>query len=81
MHAERYNNKLYYYIKRKENIHYKYPLQYHHANQATPISLKRLCHGQKCLHLLSDTEAYHEKMGPTHSSNGSLDIALSDAHT
>jgi len=32
--------------------------------------------GQKCLHLFSDSEAYHEEMGPITSSNGSLDIAL-----
>ena len=39
------------------------------------------CHGQKCLHLFSDFEAYHEQMGPIPSSNGSSDIALSNAHT
>ena len=27
------------------------------------------------------TEAYHEQMGPIPSSNGSLDIDLSNAHT
>jgi len=43
--------------------------------------LKRLCHGQKCLHLFSYSEAYHEQMGPIPSSNRSLDIALSNAHT
>jgi len=42
--------------------------------------LKGLCHGQKC-HLLSDPEVYHEQMGPILSPNGSLDIALSNAHT
>jgi len=42
--------------------------------------LKGLCHGQKCLHLFSDSEAYHEQMGPIPSSNGSLDIALSNVH-
>ena len=28
----------------------------------------------------SDSEAYHEQMGPIPSSNGSLDIALSSAY-
>jgi len=37
--------------------------------------------GQKYLHLFLDSEAYHEQMGPIPSSNGSLDIALSNAHT
>jgi len=27
------------------------------------------------------SEAYHEQMGPLPSSNGSVDIALSNAHT
>jgi len=36
---------------------------------------------QKWLHLFVDSEAYHEQMGPIPSSNGSLDIALSNAHT
>jgi len=45
------------------------------------IPLKGLCHGQKCLHLFSDSEAYHEQMGPIPCSNGSLDIALANAHT
>jgi len=40
--------------------------------------LKWLCHGQKCLHLFSDSEAYHEQMGPIPSSNVSLGIALSN---
>jgi len=35
---------------------------------------KGLCHGQKCLHLFSDSKAYHEQMGPIPSSNGSSDI-------
>jgi len=26
------------------------------------LLLKGLCHGQKCLHLFSDSEAYHEQM-------------------
>jgi len=39
-------------------------------------TLKGLCHGQKCLHLFSDSETYHEQMGPIPRSNGSLDIAL-----
>jgi len=43
--------------------------------------LKGLCHGQKCLYLCSVSEAYLEQMGPILSSNGSLDIALSSAHT
>jgi len=45
------------------------------------IYLEGLCHGQKCLHLFSDSEAHHEKMGPIPNSNGSLDIAISNAHT
>ena len=40
-------------------------------------TLKGLCHGQKCFHLFSDSEVYHEQIGPIPSSNGSLDIALS----
>jgi len=32
------------------------------------------------LHLFSDSEAYHEQMGPIPISNGSLDIGLSNAH-
>jgi len=35
----------------------------------------------KSVHLFLDSEAYHEQMGPISSSNGSLDIALSNAHT
>ena len=42
--------------------------------------LKRLCHGQKSLHLFSDSGAYIEQMGPIPSPNGSLDLALSNAH-
>ena len=38
-------------------------------------------YGQKCPHLFSDSEAYYEQMGPIPSSNGSLDIALSNAIT
>jgi len=45
------------------------------------LSLKGLCHGQKCLHLFSDSEAYRVQMGPIASSNGGLVIALSNAHT
>jgi len=41
----------------------------------TYLQLKGLCH------LFSYSEAYHERMGPIPSSNGSLDIALSNAHT
>ena len=44
-------------------------------------SLKGLWRGQKWFHLFADAEAYHELMGPIPSSNGSLDIALSNAHT
>jgi len=36
------------------------------------ISLKGLCHGQKCLHLFSDSEAYHEQICPIPSSSGRL---------
>ena len=46
-----------------------------------PVLLKGLWHGQKWLHLFVDSEAYHEQMGPIPSSNGSLDIALFNAHT
>jgi len=38
--------------------------------------LKGLCHGQKCIHLFSDSEPYHKQMSPIPSSNGSLDIPL-----
>ena len=31
--------------------------------------LKGLCHGNKCLHLFSYSEGYHEQMGPIPSSN------------
>jgi len=44
------------------------------------ITAIQLSHAQQCLHL-SDSETYHEQMGPIPSSNGSLDIALSIAHT
>ena len=44
------------------------------------LALKGLWHGQKWLHLFVDSEDYHEQMGPIPSSNGSLDIALSNAH-
>jgi len=43
--------------------------------------LKGLCHGHKYLHLFSDSEAYHEQMGPKPISNGNLDVALSNEHT
>jgi len=46
-----------------------------------PCRLKGLCHGQRCLHWFSDSEAYHEQMGPIPSSNGSLDIGLPNTHT
>jgi len=36
---------------------------------------------QKSLHLFVDSEAYHEQMGLIPASNGSLDIALFNAHT
>ena len=49
------------------------------AHVITP--LKRLFHGQKFLHLFLDSEACLEQMGPIPSSNESLDIALSNAHT
>ena len=26
--------------------------------------LEEFCHGQKCIHLFPDSEAYHEQMGP-----------------
>ena len=37
--------------------------------------LKRLNHGQKCLHSFSDPEAYHEQMASIPSWYGSLDLA------
>jgi len=43
--------------------------------------LKGLYHGQKCLHLSSDSEAYHEQIGPIPNLNESLDRALSNANT
>ena len=49
--------------------------------QKNDVRLKGLCHDQKCLHLFSDSQAYHEQMGQIPSSNGSLDKALSNAHT
>jgi len=45
------------------------------------VRLKGLCQGQKCLYLFSDYETYHEQMSPIPSSHGTLDIALSNAHT
>ena len=47
----------------------------------TWLLLKGLCHAQKCFHLFSDFEPCREQMGPTPSSKGSFDIALSSAHT
>ena len=43
--------------------------------------LKGIWHGQTWLHLFVDSEAYYKQMGPIPSSNGSLDIALSNGHT
>jgi len=43
--------------------------------------LKGLSHGQKCVHLFSDSEAYHEQMGSIHTSDESLDLALTNVHT
>jgi len=40
-----------------------------------------LSHGQKCLRLFLYYEAYYEHMGLKSTSNGRLDIALSNAHT
>jgi len=51
------------------------------TNLCSVALLLLLSHGQKCLHLFSDSEAYHEQIGPIPSSNGCLDIALSIAHT
>ena len=42
--------------------------------------LKGLWHGQKCLHLFLDSEAYQKPMGPIPGLNRSLDIAQSNAH-
>ena len=33
------------------------------------VWLKELCHGQKCLHLFLDSQAYHEQMGTIPSSH------------
>ena len=57
-----------------------------HIDISSPVpgisaELKGSCHRRKCLHLFSESEAYREQMGPIPSSNGSLDIALSNAHT
>jgi len=49
-----------------------------HVTQAI---LKGLGYGQKCLQVYADSEAYHEQMGPRPSSNGSVEMALSIAHT
>ena len=49
---------------------------YGSENRTQQTPLKGLYHGQKCLHLFSDSEAYHEQMGSIPSSNGTLDIAL-----
>jgi len=48
-------------------------------SDAIEIFLKGSWHGQKLLHLFVDSEAYHVQMVPIPSSNGSLDIALSNA--
>ena len=55
--------------------------KFNKCNDVTaPTSLKGLTHSQNYLHSFSDSEAYHEQMGPIASSNESLDIALSIAH-
>jgi len=43
--------------------------------------LKGVLTWEKLTSLFVDSEAYHEQMGPIPSSNGSVDIALSNAHT
>jgi len=47
----------------------------------TYLIIKWVMTWAKLIHLFVDSEAYHEQMGPIPSSNGSLDIALSNAHT
>jgi len=49
--------------------------------ETSVAGLQGLCHGQKYLPSFSVSEAYHEQMGGIPSSNGSSDIALSNAHT
>jgi len=55
--------------------------KFHRLKQPLAVLLKRLCHGQKCLHSFLYSEAYHEQTNPIPRSNESLDIALSNAHT
>jgi len=54
--------------------------KHHRHKERIHIRGSHGCHGEKCLHLFSDSQAYNEQMGPIPSSNISLDIALSDAH-
>jgi len=56
-------------------------MMYDHTGDISPVMLKGLRHGQKWLHSLVDSEAYHEQMGPIPSSNECLYIALSNVHT
>jgi len=50
--------------------------------QAAKMSLRRYVIAKNIFaNLFSDFEAYHEQMGPIPSSNGSLDIALSNAQS
>jgi len=56
---------------------------YGEKNQSDMV-LKGLSQGQKCFYLFADFKPYDEQIGPIPtipSSNGSLDKALSNAHT
>ena len=44
-------------------------------------TLKEWRDARMCLDLFADSEGYHEQMDPIPSSKGSLDRALSNAHT
>ena len=56
-------------------------LKYHSSKDSKYQKVSMKSHHLKRLDLFVDSEAYHEQMGPIPSSNGSLDITLSNAHT